>query len=1113
MNEQSIFTAALEKAPAERRVFLDDACVDSPELRQRVERLIASHEAAIGFMDQPAGLLVETVDESLLVNPGTRIGPYKLLQQIGEGGMGVVYMAEQTEPVKRKVALKLIKPGMDSHQVIARFEAERQALAMMDHVNIARVLDAGTTSGEPGGVSPGRPYFVMELIHGVPITKYCDDNNLTPRQRLELFVPVCQAIQHAHQKGIIHRDIKPSNVMITLYDGKPVPKVIDFGVAKATEQKLTERSLFTQYGTMVGTLEYMSPEQAEMSALGVDTRSDIYSLGVLLYELLTGSTPLSHKRMKEVGYAEILRLIKEEEPPRPSTRLSESGGALASISAQRKTEPAQLSKLMRGELDWIVMKTLEKDRNRRYETANGFAADVQRYLNDEAVQACPPSAAYRFHKFARRNSVGILTGTAVCMALVLGTVISAWQAIRATRAQHEAEVARTEEATQRTVADRRRIEADEQRKEAESQRNEAESQRQQAEVARKEATANLQKAREAVDKMLTRVASDTLDDVPQMEPVRKALLEDALKFYQGFLQQKHANPALRLDTGRALERVGFIYHYFGQHDDAVNALRQSVTLLEELVVDFPAEPDYLAALAESCIWFGLELSWTLERYQEGEPVLRRAVALSEKLSDEFPLTPRHRERLVQARKNLAYALANLGRTRDAAEEYRSGLALAEKLADQFPTEPGYHELQAGILHLQGYLLANTDPPEAETAYRRALAFRVRALADSPHSHMSRFNVSWSQGDLADLLRKHGRLPEAEDAYRQAIAHCQPVVADFPYRLNYRSALCHYYAELGWVLEDTNRSDDAEQAYRLAWAAATDKVAPGADPPLFWFSRLDESQTRLVNLLTRAGRTPEVEAHYRQALVLWQKLAEQSPAVLEFRHKQAETHQLLAGVLLADNRPEEAEQATAQGITLLEETLALTKTRLGSEHPDTVKCLSNLANAYKHTGRFADAIALHEEALRPGPEIARIQNNFAWLLATNADPRLRDPDLAVRLATKAVAFGPPGSMPTGSYWHTLGVAQYRAGNWKESLAALEKTFELQQWATSWDWFFQAMAHWQLDEKDEARKSYDKAVEWMEKNKPDDDELRRFRAEAAELLGVKEKTGQASQPDGS
>ena len=355
--------------------------------------------------------------------------------------MGTVFMAEQTQPVQRKVALKVIKPGMDSRQVIARFEAERQALAMMDHVNIARVFDAGATEA-------GRPYFVMELVHGVPITKYCDDNHLTPRERLELFVPVCQAIQHAHQKGIIHRDIKPSNVMVTLYDGKPVPKVIDFGVAKATEQKLTERTLFTQYGTMVGTLEYMSPEQAEMSALGVDTRSDIYSLGVLLYELLTGSTPLSHKRMKEAAYAEILRMIKEEEPPRPSTRLSDSGEALASISANRHTEPAKLTKLVRGELDWIVMKTLEKDRNRRYETAKDFAADVQRYLTDEPVQACPPSAGYRLRKFTRRNKGPVLAASLVLAALVIGMVGMTWGMIRATHAEAHA----VREAGEKTVA-------------------------------------------------------------------------------------------------------------------------------------------------------------------------------------------------------------------------------------------------------------------------------------------------------------------------------------------------------------------------------------------------------------------------------------------------------------------------------------------------------------------------------------------------------------------------------------------------------------------------------------------------------------------------------------
>jgi eukaryotic-like serine/threonine-protein kinase len=467
LDEEAIFQLARQvDRPDARRLYLDQACGPDADLRARLDALLRAHDEERSFLERPAlPPPVAPGPETAALTPGTpaaydgpppaigaHIGPYKLLQQIGEGGMGTVFMAEQTEPVKRQVALKVIKVGMDSRQVVARFEAERQALALMDHVNIARVFDGGATDA-------GRPYFVMELVHGVPITKYCDDHHLTPRERLELFVPVCQAIQHAHQKGVIHRDIKPTNVMVTLYDGKPVPKVIDFGVAKATEQKLTERTLFTQYGTMVGTLEYMSPEQAEMSALGVDTRSDIYSLGVLLYELLTGNTPLTHKRMQEGVYAEILRMIKEEEPPKPSTRLSDSGEALASISVQRHMEPARLTKLVRGELDWIVMKTLEKDRNRRYETAKDFAADVQRYLSDETVQACPPSAWYRFRKLARRNKAGLITAGLLALALLAGTLVSAWQATRATQAEGVARIAADGERDKAREADEQRVEA------------------------------------------------------------------------------------------------------------------------------------------------------------------------------------------------------------------------------------------------------------------------------------------------------------------------------------------------------------------------------------------------------------------------------------------------------------------------------------------------------------------------------------------------------------------------------------------------------------------------------------------------------------------------------
>ena len=432
---RSIFGQVLEiESPAERAAYLNEACGDNADLRSEVDSLLEAIDKAGNFMKQPMAPAIEagsTSDEpSITERPGTVIGPYKLLQQIGEGGMGVVYMAEQQEPVRRKVALKIIKPGMDSHQVIARFEAERQALAMMDHQNIARVLDAGTTES-------GRPYFVMELVHGVPITRFCDDNKLTPRERLALFVPVCQAIQHAHQKGIIHRDVKPSNVLVTMYDDKPVPKVIDFGVAKAIEQRLTEKTMFTHYGALVGTFEYMSPEQAEMNAFGVDTRSDIYSLGVLLYELLTGTTPLERTRLREAALDEMVRLIREEEAPRPSLRLSSSSD-LPKIAAARKTEPARLSKLVRGEIDWIVMKCLEKDRSRRYETANGVARDLERYLADEPVEACPPSSSYRLRKFARKHRKALATAAAFAVLLVAGVVMSTLLAVWATSAERMA---------------------------------------------------------------------------------------------------------------------------------------------------------------------------------------------------------------------------------------------------------------------------------------------------------------------------------------------------------------------------------------------------------------------------------------------------------------------------------------------------------------------------------------------------------------------------------------------------------------------------------------------------------------------------------------------------
>jgi len=476
-----IFWEAAQLAPGpERDAYVAQACGEDGKLRARVEKLLSVQPRVDKFLERPFAGPAATVElPAVCEGAGSVLGPYKLLEQIGEGGFGLVFMAEQQHPVRRKVAVKILKPGMDTRQVIARFDAERQALALMDHPNIARVLDAGTTEPiadlrlqiadlkEPpstpqsaianpqSAISIGRPYFVMELIKGVHITDYCDQNRLTPRQRLELFLTVCQAVQHAHQKGIIHRDIKPSNVMVTLRDEVPVVKVIDFGIAKALGQPLTDKTLVTGFAQMVGTPMYMSPEQAQASGLDIDTRSDIYSLGVLLYELLTGMTPFDKERLSKAGYDEMRRIIREEEPARPSTRLSTLGQAAATVSERRQSDPKRLSQLFRGELDWIVMKALEKDRTRRYETASAFAADVERYLKDEPVAACPPSPWYRLRKFSRRNRRALTTAAVVTAILALaGGSIGRMALERAARREETARQVQEAITTAHTLLDR-----------------------------------------------------------------------------------------------------------------------------------------------------------------------------------------------------------------------------------------------------------------------------------------------------------------------------------------------------------------------------------------------------------------------------------------------------------------------------------------------------------------------------------------------------------------------------------------------------------------------------------------------------------------------------------
>jgi len=585
---KSLFLAASDLSdPLERASYLDRECADNAELRGRVDALLCANEASPWTGESPPEATNTCItDSGPQLDDGEQFtarigsilgGKYKLIEAIGEGGMGSVYMAQQIEPVKRAVAVKVIKQGMDSKAVLARFEAERQALAMMDHPNIARVLDAGTTD-------LGSPYFVMELVKGMPITEYCDEHRLTTRQRLELFVPVCHAIQHAHQKGIIHRDIKPSNVLIAMYDDKPVPKVIDFGVAKAAGQSLTDKTLMTAFGALVGTPEYMSPEQANLNNLDIDTRSDVYSLGVLLFELLTGSTPVDRKSLGKAALLEVLRIVREVDAPKPSHKLSTSD-ALPSVAASRGTEPARLTSLMKGELDWVVLKALEKDRMRRYESANGLAVDLQRYLADDVVEARPPSTGYKIRKFARRNRGTVVAVSLVILALLAGI---AGTSIGLLRAQEQRRLA---EAAQRAEAEM----AEGEREAKQDAEEESQKARRQADIAE---SVKLFLERDLITQAnpLDRDGSDTKPD-PDLK-LKTALDRAVTKIAKRFEGKPLIEASIRHTIGKAYTGRGLFREAQQQLEIACQLYRTVVTRADRGEIEILVREPYLEAHLE-----------------------------------------------------------------------------------------------------------------------------------------------------------------------------------------------------------------------------------------------------------------------------------------------------------------------------------------------------------------------------------------------------------------------------------------------------------------------------------------------------------------------------------
>ncbi len=637
--------------------------------------------------------------------------------------MGEVWMAQQTEPVKRIVAVKLIKPGMDSRMVLARFEVERQALAIMDHANIARVFDAGVSED-------GRPFFVMELVKGVPITQFCDSRRMTPRQRLELFVPVCQAVQHAHQKGVIHRDLKPSNVLVAMSDDKPVPKVIDFGVAKAIGQPLTDQTLHTGFGTVIGTPQYMSPEQATFNNLDVDTRSDLYSLGVILYELLAGSPPFSKKELRDAGILEMLRVVREEEPPRPSTKLS-TADALPSLAANRSTEPKKLTGMLRNELDWIVMKALEKNRTRRYETANGFAADVQRYLSGEPVQAVPPSMAYRLGKFVSKNRLLVRAVAIVFLVLVLGITGTTFGLVRAEKARDDAIEAQRKEALQR-------LEADE----------------------------YFQQAFRAVDDYLTKVSENRLlkEPVPGMQPLRKELLEAALKYYQTFAANRQNDPNVRVELARAYGRVGKIKANIGSTSEATEADEKSRDVWQTLCSENPDNVDFQWEYIDTLRRIAHNKGRQPGSLLEGIAGLESALALNEAVIAAHSNPGRLRLQHVELLTELGALLHEGGRVSKSLEKFDQALVLYQELS---PGEKlGDESFLAGLLLDYGFAQRVSGlMTESIASLEKALEIFKRLEAAEPNL------IRW-KNDQASIYANLGYYHRWNTTPEQALAAYQ-----------------------------------------------------------------------------------------------------------------------------------------------------------------------------------------------------------------------------------------------------------------------------------------------------------------------------------------------------